>query len=274
MTLDFKLLDETSNKAVLLIHGLTGSPFEMKKYAKALHKAGYNVFCDCLPGHGDSKISIRTVRWDDWYNDCSAKYKELTEKYDKVYISGLCLGAVLALALAEEHQDSDGIVALSTTLFLDGWTIPWYNFLMPLGLYTILRYYYSFPERHPYGLKNEGIRKRISLLQRKNTVALDHYPLSCIYELLKGSKLTIKKLQDVQSPVLIMHAVEDDLTSLKSSDIVFERISSSDKEYIKLQNCYHHVVMDNERELVFENAIRFFDRLSNETKEAECLRIS
>ena len=134
---------------------MTGSPFEMKKLGKALFEADFDVFCYCLPGHGTSPISIKTVRWEDWYIDSTSHYRALSKAYDEVYLGGLCMGAVLALAIASEYSDVKGILSLSTTLFLDGWTIPWYNFLMPMGLHTILRYYYSFPEREPYGLKNE-----------------------------------------------------------------------------------------------------------------------
>ena len=177
---------------------MTGSPFEMKKLGRALFEADFDVFCYCLPGHGTSPISIKTVKWEDWYTDSTSHYRDLSKKYDEVFLGGLCMGAVLALAIASEYDDVKGILSLSTTLFLDGWTIPWYNFLMPMGLHTILRYYYSFPEREPYGLKNETLRKKIAALQKKNTVALDNYPMSCIYELLKMSKVAQKNMHRVK----------------------------------------------------------------------------
>ena len=227
----------------------------------------FDVFCYCLPGHGTSPINIKTVRWEDWYTDSTMHYRNLTKKYDEVYLGGLCMGAVLALAIASEYRDVRGILSLSTTLFLDGWTIPWYNFLMPIGVHTILRYYYSFPEREPYGLKNEVLRKKIAALQRKNTVALDNYPMSCIYELLKMSRFARQNMRKVTSPVLIMHAREDDLTGTRSADFVYNHISSKIKEYIKLENSYHLIVMDNERDFVFEKSIEFLNCLSKYTKK-------
>ncbi len=241
---------------------MTGSPYEMKKMGKALFKADFDVFCHCLPGHGTSPVNIKTVRWQDWYTDSVAHYKNLTKQYDEVYLGGLCLGAVLALAIAGEYRDVRGILCLSTTLFLDGWTIPWYNFLMPVGVYTILRYYYSFPEREPYGLKNETLRKKIAALQKRNTEALDNYPMSCIYELLKFSKFAQKNMSKVQSPVLLIHAKEDDLTSPKSAEFVYKNIGSAIKKYIRLENSYHLVVMDNERDFVFNACIEFLNGLS------------
>ncbi len=263
-SLDFEFIHKNKCKrAVLLFHGMTGSPYEMKKMGKALFDADFDVFCYCLPGHGTSPINIKTVKWQDWYNDSVLHYKELTQKYDEVYLGGLCLGAVLAIAIAEEYRDVRGIVSLSTTLFLDGWTIPWYNFFMPIGVHTILRYYYSFPEREPYGLKNEVLRKKIAALQKRNTEALDNYPMSCIYELLKFSKLTRKNISKVTAPILLMHAKEDDLTSTKSAEFVYNNISSKIKNYIKLKNSYHLIVMDYERDYVFEKSIEFFNSLSD-----------
>ena len=267
-SLDFEFIHENKCKrAVLLFHGMTGSPYEMKKMGKALFDADFDVFCYCLPGHGTSPINIKTVRWQDWYDDSVLHYKELTQKYDEVYLGGLCLGAVLAIAIAQEYQNVRGIVSLSTTLFLDGWTIPWYNFFMPIGVHTILRYYYSFPEREPYGLKNETLRKKIAALQKRNTEALDNYPMSCIYELLKFSKQTQKNIAKVTAPILLMHAKEDDLTSTKSAEFVYRNISSKTKNYIKLENSYHLIVMDYERDYVFEKSIEFFNSLSDFSPE-------
>lgn len=267
-SLDFEFIHENKcRRAVLLFHGMTGSPYEMKKMGKALFDADFDVFCYCLPGHGTSPINIKTVRWQDWYDDSVLHYKELTQKYDEVYLGGLCLGAVLAIAIAQEYQNVRGIVSLSTTLFLDGWTIPWYNFFMPIGVHTILRYYYSFPEREPYGLKNETLRRKIAALQKRNTEALDNYPMSCIYELLKFSKQTQKNIAKVTAPILLMHAKEDDLTSTRSAEFVYRNISSKTKNYIKLENSYHLIVMDYERDYVFEKSIEFFNSLSDFSPE-------
>ena len=262
-SLDFEFIHENQRKrAILLFHGMTGSPFEMKKMGRALYDADFDVFCYCLPGHGTSPINIKTVRWEDWYSDSTMHYRELTQKYDEVFLGGLCMGAVLALTIASEYREVKGIISLSTTLFLDGWTIPWYNFFMPLGLHTILRYYYSFPEREPYGLKNEALRKKIAALQKRNTEALDNYPMSCIYELLKLSRFAQKNMFKVKAPVLLMLAKEDDLTSTKGSVFVYKNVSSSIRKYIELEDSYHLVVMDNERDFVFNTSIEFLNSLS------------
>ena len=86
-----------------MFHGLTGSPFEMQKYGKFLFSNGYDVFGVCLPGHGDLQQDIYTVTYNEWIDFATDKLDELSEQYEEVFLSGLCLGAVLSLALAERY---------------------------------------------------------------------------------------------------------------------------------------------------------------------------
>ncbi len=263
--LDFEFIDDNNiqnTNAVLLFHGLTGSTFEMKKYAQHLHANGYDVFAYCLPGHGEDTCNIRCVSYDDWIEFAQEKFLFLKKKYKKVFLGGLCLGAVLALVLAQKHKlEVAGVISLSTTLFLDGWTMPWYNFMMPLGLNTLIRYYYTFPEREPYGIKNIKKRRSIQKIMGKNTIAMDNYPLSCVYELLKLSKLARKNMQEVISPILIMHSKDDDLTSVKSAKFVYNNINSAKKELFILNDSYHLMLYDNDKDFVFDKSVEFLNQL-------------
>ena len=133
---------------------------------------------------------------------------------------------------------------------------------MPLGLHTILKYYYTFPEREPFGIKNEKVRNTISKLMKKNTVAMDNYPLSSIYELLALSKRVRQNIKKVFAPILIIHSLEDDLTSTKSAKFTYNNVSSFYKEYMELDNSYHLILYDNEKDKVYNKTIEFIEALS------------
>lgn len=273
MSLDFELLNEdrTTNRAILLFHGMTGSPFEMKKYGQFLCSQGYDVYCDCLPGHGDKVEEIYTVTYKDWLSCAYNRFEQLKKQYDEVYVSGLCLGAVLAIAIAEKYPDEvAGVVALSTTLFLDGWRLPWYKVLIPLGLSTLERFYYTYPECEPHGIKNERTRNIVKKLLGKSDVGMMDFPMTCIFELLKLSRFVRKKeqLKKVKTPILFIHSEEDDLTSPRSSRVVYEGISSEDKDLIVLYDSYHMVLYDNEKEFVFNTAVDFFN---SHSRVEECV---
>ena len=263
MSLDVILIhkEEIPKGAVLLFHGLTGSPFELQKYAKFLYKNGYDVYAQCLPGHGDNFNEIYTVSYQDWLNHSYKSFQTLKSKYENVFVGGLCLGAVLAIAVALKFPNEvSGVVSLSTTLFLDGWRLPWYIFLIHVALSTIVRFYYYYPECEPHGIKNEKTRSVVKKLLAKGDVGMNDFPMTAIYELLKLSKYVRKNLKKFISPVIIIHSQEDDLTSVKSAKTVFKNISSADKDMIILYDSYHMILYDNEKEFVFNKTLEFMDK--------------
>ncbi len=267
MSLDIILKHDNNSKkgAVLLFHGLTGSPFELQKYAKFLYKNGFDVYAQCLPGHGDNFEEIYTISYKDWLNHAYSQFKKLKSEYEDVFVAGLCLGAVLAIAVAIKFPNEvKGIISLSTTLYLDGWRLPWFMFLMPFALSTMIRFYYSYPECEPHGIKNEKTRNAVKKLLEKGDVGMNDFPMTGIYELLKLSKYVRKNLKSVITPILLIHSKDDDLTSVKSSQTVYKKISSRDKEMIILYDSYHMVLYDNEKEFVFNKTLEFIEnRLSS-----------
>ncbi len=267
MSLDFYYTNN-NKRVVLLFHGLTGSPYELKKYGMALFERGFDVVAKSLPGHGDDFKNIYTTTYLDWLNFSYGEFEKLNEAYDEIYVSGLCLGAVLALNLAIKYPKKvKGVVSLSTTLFLDGWRLPWYKFLMPLALSTIIRFYYNYPECDPHGIKNEKTRAVIKKLLEKGDVGLNDFPMTGIYELIKLSKFVRKDLAKIEAPTLLIHSKYDDLTSIKSANLVYNKISSKQKEKIILDNSYHMVLYDNEKGFVFDKATNFLTCLSNASKK-------
>lgn len=264
--IDFELLHDDNNqnqcdRAVLLFHGLTGSPFEMKKYGTFLFNQGYDVFCYAFPGHGDRIDEIETVTYLDWCNFAQEKYDKLHVKYKSFFVSGLCLGAAMAIYLAEQNPNITGVVALSTTLFLDGFCVPWEICLLPMGLYTIIKFYYTFPEDDCFGVKNEKTRKSLAKIMSQVNIGMDNYPLNAIHELLKLSKIVRKNLKNLTCPILCIHSKYDNLASTKGPKIVIKNVSSQIKKYIELQDSYHMVLYDNEKKFVMDKVNEFLSEI-------------
>lgn len=277
-SIDFELLhneitEKNDKKAVLLFHGLTGSPFEMKKYGDFLFKNGYDVFCYSFPGHGGRISEIETVTWRDWCGFAQNKYDSLRGNYNQFFVSGLCLGAAIAVYLAEHNKDITGAAALSTTLFLDGFCIPWTISFLPFALSTIIRFYYTFPEDDCYGIKNERTRKSLAKITAKADIGMDNYPLNCVDGLLKLSANVRKNLKKVTCPVLCIHSKFDNLSSTKSAKVVINGISSKIKQYVELNDSYHMVLYDNEKVFVMNTVKEFLSSLVSAEKEKETVCI-
>lgn len=251
--------------AVLLIHGLQSSPAEMLPLARQLHKSGYTVHAPHLRGygyrHGDNAHSV--TRWQDWHAEALAEFHALRQQYSSVAVGGLCIGAVLALSIAAESGDEVAALSLlSTTLYYDGWSIPWYRFLLPIGYYTPFRYLYSYREREPFGLKNKQLRQWVAreMSHKDSSMAgAARLALPAVHEAELLIKSVKKSLRRVTAPALIIHAVEDDVSTPRSARFVARNIASRNVETLWLHDSYHMLTIDNERERVAAATIRFFD---------------
>ena len=194
---------------------------------------------------------------------------ELRKNYNQFFVSGLCLGASMAVYLAENNDDITGVVALSTTLFLDGFCIPWTISLLPFALSTITRFYYTFPEDDCFGVKNERTRKSLAKLTAKVDIGMDNYPLNCVDGLLKLSKNVRKNLKKVNCPILCIHSKYDNLSSIKGAKVVLNGVSSKIKKYVELNDSYHMILYDNEKELVMNTVNEFLSELVSAKNEEE-----
>jgi carboxylesterase len=252
--------------SVLLVHGLTGSPFELKYFAKKLNQAGFTVKAPCLAGHGKTVEELAKTRWSDWYSSVFGSFMEMKKNYRTVSVAGLCMGALLALHLAHQvGSEINGTALMSTTIFYDGWSLPWYKFLLPIAYFPPLRYIYSYEEKEPYGIKNQAWRDRIVNLMKNDSIAYIKTPAASMYELFKLIKEVKRELPAIKTPTLILHSKEDDLTSTKNADYVEERIGALKVKKVILDNCYHMMTIDNQKDTVAEEMTKFFkDLVSSE----------
>lgn len=251
--------------AVLLIHGLQSSPAELQPLAKRLNQSGYTVHAPHIRGygyeHGDNAHSI--THWQEWHAKALAEFRSLKLQYKTVAVGGLCIGAVLSLSIAAELGDEVAALSLlSTTMYYDGWSIPWYRFFLPIGYYTPFRYIYSYREREPFGLKNKQLRKWVAreMSHKDSSMAgAAKLALPALHEAELLIKSVKKSLPRVTAPALIIHAVDDDVSTPRSARFVAENIGSKIVESVLLHDSYHMLTIDNEREQVAAETLRFFN---------------
>lgn len=247
--------------AVLLVHGLASSPLEVRYLAASLNRSGFTVSAPCLPRYGYADEQQDCGTWQDWIEILRAEYLDLERRYETVCIGGLSMGATLALALASQERDITALALLSLTLSYDGWVVPWYRFLFNIAYYTPLRSVYRFNEGEPYGLKNTQLRKRVA--QAMSTAAFsDVGPSSLSMEQLFQARQLAKYVEhaapNAKSDLLVIHAVDDETASPKAAEFAMDRVGSPIKRKILLDNSYHIITMDNEREIVARETALFF----------------
>jgi carboxylesterase len=97
---------------VLMVHGFTGSPEELRPAARIAHEAGFDVEAMNLPGMGPDIGRFRETGRDDWQAAVQARWAETTARYRKRMIFGYSLGAALAI-LASASRPADAMVLMS-----------------------------------------------------------------------------------------------------------------------------------------------------------------
>jgi len=264
-------LDGDNGATAILIHGLTGTPNEMRFLANYLNKKGYSVVCPRLANHGASLSVLKKTKWQEFYRSVrdSAGVKKALKGGGPIFVSGLSMGALLALVLADEFKDKiTAASCLAPTLFYDGWNTPGARFFMPLAC-TPLKNFFYFKEEPPYGIRSEAIQKRVhkyyagARLDNMENVAqhgYPFYPVTQLYQLKLLVKYLSKKLPHLDLPVQLIQAKDDDMTSIKNSKYIYDRVGSKIKEMIFLYNSYHVISVDQERDIVAEKMEGFFSR--------------
>lgn len=248
---------------VLLIHGLTGTPSEMRSVARDLHAAGYTVHAVQLAGHCGDVDDLLATGWRDWYQSVVKAAERLREQVDYLFVGGLSMGAVLALKYASEYSVS-GVLVYGVTFRYDGWGIsPMTQFLAPWVLpligYLGVGRNRMFNEVEPYGIRNEKLRRRIvQSMQSGDSAAagLPGNPWPSLSEMTHLSREVRRSLWKVIAPCLVIHAEHDDVAHYRNAQLVRDKVSGP-VDMVLLKNSYHMITIDNDRDEVVARSVQF-----------------
>lgn len=258
--------EERGDTAILLVHGLTGTPSEMRHFGRQLARKGLTVACPQLAGHCDSVGALKASTWEDWYRTVDETFEALASRYAQVHVAGLSMGALLGLLLAARKKERlAGVTLLSPTFFYDGWNVPKWRqrLLLPLVIYSPLRHIISWEEPPPYGIKDERVRAMVSaVLENRDSRTADkigHFktPASVIRESKRLIRAAKQSLRGVRRPTLVVHSLEDDMASIKNAHFVTRRIASKQVETFFVDDSYHVVTLDKRKDEIAARVAQF-----------------
>ncbi|MFQ1007456.1 alpha/beta hydrolase [Gilliamella apicola] len=263
-----------NKNGVLLIHGLTGTPNEMRILANGLHKAGFTVYAIQLAGHCGTEADLCKTSWQDWYQSVQDGADYLAQHVDNVFVAGLSMGALLALKLASDRPEQiKGVGVLAPTFCYDGWSIPlWAKktfcflvFYKKIGIFQKV----SFIEKPPYGIKDKRIRAVISQKMLSGDAAsagLAGNPFPALAEMQLLAKNVKAQLPKIVSPCLIMHSGNDDVANIETNAKLVEKHVSGPKKLVILNDSYHLITIDRQRREVIKECITYFNNIAEGIK--------
>jgi carboxylesterase len=255
---------------VLLIHGLGGTPAEMRYVANGMARAGYTVFCPQLAGHCGTEEDIKLTTWQDWYDSAEKALFEMRKACDTVIVGGLSTGAVLALLAAARHpKDVHGTALLAPVFWLNGWLIPWYARLFRLVAMKSVANLITFPDIEPHGIKDERVREfvRNALFSGdSSTAGIPATPGGAVLEHRRLAHVVQSELKNIHQPALIVHPREDDYADLNNAWYLQRNLRGL-VDMVVLDDSYHVVTIDRQRHIVVDRTITFIETVTKRAKE-------
>lgn len=227
---------------VLLIHGFTATPVEVNLLAVYLHHIGYSVSCPLLPGHGTVIEDLHRATWEDWANHVEKAYLDLSSACEEVFVGGESLGSLLTMNLAVNHPEVSGLMINAP------------------ALYARTKLVYTSPFMQFFVKQKEKKRTAIKNLVDDRWQGYDIYSVPAAAQVLYFQHKIRRSLADIKQPVIIFQGKLDQSIQPHGAQVVFNQISSTDKELIWLDYSTHCVLLDQEWENIAEKSAAFIER--------------
>ena len=229
------------NVGCLLVHGLTGTPFEMRELGQTLYENGFTVSGPLLAGHATNDWrDLANATWRDWARSVETEYQYLTAHCDRIMIVGLSMGGCLSLWLtANQKVSPTALVIMASPLFL----------LTPLQRILIRLLSPIFP------YKRKGVSAICDPVARNSHLTGKHTVYRAV---LSGDQLVTQLrplLPQVAVPTLLVYSEKDPVVKPLNGDYMQSYLGSERKGLVWLHNSWHIVTRDYDKQLVFDRVL-------------------
>jgi carboxylesterase len=238
--------------SALLVHGMTGTPYEMRYLGERLAARGVRVRGVRLTGHARTPEELGAASYDNWYESVVKGLEELRQFGEPIVVVGLSAGAVLSARLAADQGESvAGIVMLAPAFFLPAsLTLLLKSLRGVLGSLVDSIYLYNRDGSDIHDAAAKSVHPTCRLM-----------PLSGPMKLFDLNALVKPMLPRVTQPALIMHARRDHTCPMKKNvSYVMKHLGSSEKRAIELEHSYHIITVDSDKERVVSEVAEFVER--------------
>lgn len=228
---------------LLLVHGFTGSPADLRPMGDYFRKRGISVHAPLLKGHGTRPEELAETTWIDWRESVLQAYDRLCREAGvrRVFAAGLSMGGLLVLDLARQRP-LDGVISMCAPIWLRdrrAFLAPFLRFFMP---------YLPRKEEKPPHIE-------------KHLVPYDRMPLVSVGHLLRLIRHVRRRLSEITVPALVVQSEKDETIDPSSARYILNHLGSRDKELKSYANSSHIITLDREREQLFTDVENFIRRV-------------
>jgi carboxylesterase len=250
---------ERAGKApvIVLIHGFTGTPWELGPLIDAVASRGYAVNAPLLPGHGATPAALSRSTWREWKRAIERTVDESLRVHERAIVLGFSLGSLLALTVgaARQHRGVIALGALGTALELVDFDQRALEIAERLGPFL--------PDINVPKFRGSDVRDPHS---KRSNPAYMTQPLRAAREILKGQRETRAVLAGITLPLLVVHGRADDTTPLRASQSLVAACERATVDFRVFPRSGHLIGRDVESQQVCEAVLSFIDRESEKVR--------
>ena len=222
-------------KAILIIHGFAGGTYDQEQLANHLQlNRNFDVFQFTLPGH-DKNLS--KVEHQEWISASADQIEWLIKNgYNKIYLIGHSMGGVIATYLACRYKQINKLVLAA----------PAFHYL------NVIKDELNVGESlksAPKIIKDYGSDEIIARMLKLNVSVLKEF-MNLVKEYYDYPKQLTCKL-------LILQGKSDNLVPISSSEYVYEKAKSKDKQLVLLDDVTHDIFRIEKKEEIFKLVEKF-----------------
>jgi carboxylesterase len=237
--------------ACLLLHGFTGSPWEVRPLGEALAARGLYVRAIQLPGHGTTPEALLSVGHRDWERAAAEALLSLRD-YRRVFVAGLSMGALLSLMLAADYPERvHGLALIAPALRFKG---------PKMWLLKRLRHTGLLERVKPWVQKTGMDLSDLAVLAE--APILPAFPSARLRDLWTLQDVAREALPRVRCPALVAVAEQDHVVDPECGRFLARGLTASPQvRHISLKEGFHIVPRDRGGALLASEVGTFFDRL-------------
>jgi carboxylesterase len=240
-----------SGLSALLIHGLTGTPYEMRYLGERLAAAGIRVHGVKLAGHAGAPEELGEVTQANWYESVIEGFEQVRAYGDPNVVIGLSMGGVLAARLAVDQREAvSGVVMLAPAFFLPFTTQIMLRAIKPFSGIVDGIYFHKRGGSDIHDAAARQIHPGSRLI-----------PLRAALNLLELSDYVRPKLPELIQPCLLIHSRRDHTCPFKKNvEFVMAHLGGAEKRAVALDESYHVITVDSDKDRVAQETVDFVSR--------------
>lgn len=233
---------ERGKRAVLLLHGFTGTSADVRMLGRFLEKKGYTTLAPHYKGHGVPPEELIHTGPGEWWEDVLAGYTQLKEAgYDEIAVAGLSLGGVFSLKLGY-NKPVKGIVTMCAPMSMKT------TELMYEGVLKYAREYKKYE-----GKSAEDIEKEVMLLRDEKMPSLKDLR-SLVYDVRDH-------IDHTYAPLFVVQGTLDEVIDPDSATIIYDNTESDEKQIKWYEQSGHVITLGPEKVQLHEDILRFLESL-------------